>query len=71
MQSYRDDGLPAGPSSSSSSYRNILPSKRDDPLGKYRSKYEESMNPFEAFRGRVRLFTLFAMSVSFFLQAHD
>ena len=28
------------------------PSKRDEELGKYRSLYEESMNPFEVFRGR-------------------
>lgn len=26
----------------------------DEELGKYQNKYEESMNPFEAFRGRVR-----------------
>lgn len=25
----------------------------DEELGKYQNKYEESMNPFEAFRGRV------------------
>jgi len=24
----------------------------DEELGKYQNKYEESMNPFEAFRGR-------------------
>jgi len=29
-------------------------SKRDEELGKYRSLYEESMNPFEKFRGHVR-----------------
>lgn len=27
----------------------------DEELGKYQNKYEESMNPFEAFRGRVSL----------------
>lgn len=49
LQSYRDD---AGPS------RNTVypPMKGDEELGKYRNKYEESMNPFEAFRGRVSLF---------------
>ena len=48
MQSYREnttnstlDPLPAGPSSSAAE------------MTKYRTRYEESMNPFEAFRGRV------------------
>lgn len=54
MQSYREesasrpvtqlDPLPAPPSSSSS---------RPDDMSKYRARYEEAMNPFEAFRGRV------------------
>jgi hypothetical protein len=26
---------------------------REDDIGKYKDKYEESMNPFEAFKGRV------------------
>jgi len=52
MQSYREeaasrpvtqlDPLPAPPSSSS----------RPDDMSKYRARYEEAMNPFEAFRGR-------------------
>lgn len=29
------------------------PRTRDGDLAKYRDKYEQSMNPFEAFRGRV------------------
>lgn len=33
-----------------------LPTVRQDDLGKYRARYEEAMNPFEAFRGRVRKF---------------
>jgi homeobox protein cut-like len=54
MQSYREeaasrpvtqlDPLPA-PSSS-----------RPDDMSKYRARYEEAMNPFEAFRGRVSCF---------------
>lgn len=50
MQSYREeaatrpvsqlDPLPA-------------PSSRPDDMSKYRTRYEETMNPFEAFRGRV------------------
>ncbi|KAI5477893.1 Golgi membrane protein [Pseudohyphozyma bogoriensis] len=48
LQSYRDD---AGSSSS----RTAFPTMRgDEELGKYQNKYEESMNPFEAFRGRER-----------------
>lgn len=30
--------------------------RREDDIGKYKDKYEESMNPFEAFKGRVSLF---------------
>lgn len=43
MQSYREDTL------------NPLPVARQDDLSKYHARYEEAMNPFEAFRGRVRL----------------
>ena len=43
MQSYREE-------SSSSA----LSAARQDDLNKYHARYEESMNPFEAFRGRVR-----------------
>lgn len=60
MQSYREeagsrpvttqlDPLPA-------------PAGRADDMGKYRTRYEEAMNPFEAFRGRVRrLFSLYSL----------
>ena len=44
MQSYRED---------SQSQLNPLPAARQDDLSKYRARYEEAMNPFEAFRGRV------------------
>jgi hypothetical protein len=27
--------------------------RREDEIGRYKDKYEESMNPFEAFKGRV------------------
>ena len=38
-----------------SSLRSLVgTSKRDEELGKYRSLYEDSMNPFEAFKSRVR-----------------
>ncbi|KAL5528564.1 hypothetical protein ACEPAF_7700 [Sanghuangporus sanghuang] len=43
MQSYREDAQ---------SQLNPLPAARQDDLSKYRARYEEAMNPFEAFRGR-------------------
>jgi homeobox protein cut-like len=54
MQSYREEAAsrpvtqlnPLPPPSSSSS-------SRPDDMSKYRARYEEAMNPFEAFRGRV------------------
>ena len=69
MQSYRDG---SGPSSSSSyppgggvsgssvggsaGLLNGVMRSREDEIGKYKDKYEESMNPFEAFKGRVSVF---------------
>ena len=51
MQSYRED----------SGSRPVTqldplppPSGRLDDMSKYQARYEEAMNPFEAFRGRVR-----------------
>ncbi|KAK1922128.1 CASP C terminal-domain-containing protein [Papiliotrema laurentii] len=57
MQSYRDGGsssIPiSGPSGSSGgSLLNGVMRSREDDIGKYKDKYEESMNPFEAFKGR-------------------
>ncbi|EIW82884.1 hypothetical protein CONPUDRAFT_71560 [Coniophora puteana RWD-64-598 SS2] len=55
MQSYRDDSTtqldPLGGSSSSTGGR-ASSSRNGDDMGKWRARYEESMNPFEAFRGR-------------------
>lgn len=56
MQSYRDGAtsIPvAGPSGTSGSMLNGVMRSREDDIGKYKDKYEESMNPFEAFKGRV------------------
>jgi homeobox protein cut-like len=55
MQSYQGDSLGAGPSASASSVysRAQQPTSNGDSIGKYRSLYEQNMNPFEAFRGRV------------------
>ncbi|KZS93958.1 hypothetical protein SISNIDRAFT_453667 [Sistotremastrum niveocremeum HHB9708] len=47
MQSYRDDG--AGPSKVALDALNI---GSGDDLGKYKSRYEEAMNPFAAFQSR-------------------
>ena len=39
------------------SLRNLVGNtRRDEELGKYKSMYEDQMNPFEAFKGRVCLF---------------
>jgi homeobox protein cut-like len=52
MQSYREDAK-AGPGAAG---RRELTgaAPNGDGLGQYRERYEESMNPFTAFRGRVR-----------------
>lgn len=60
MQSYRDTAgssshMPLSgyntPGSSASMLNGALRS-RDDEIGKYKDKYDESLNPFEAFKGR-------------------
>jgi len=48
MQSYRDEAGGAGPSVAARPL--IVP--QNDEMSRYRNVYEESMNPFEAFRGR-------------------
>lgn len=50
LQSYRDDTMP-GASKIQGGFHTTV--RVDEELGKYQNKYEESMNPFEAFRGRV------------------
>ena len=55
MQSYREQGsvsqLDPLPASSPSQFGGN--GNGGDELGKWRTRYEETMNPFEAFRGRV------------------
>ena len=46
MQSYREDNI--------STSSTVYPAGKQDDLAKYHARYEEAMNPFEAFRGRVR-----------------
>ena len=53
MQSYRDSPATAGPSTGGAGMLNGVMRGRDDEIGRYKDKYEESMNPFEAFKGRV------------------
>jgi homeobox protein cut-like len=50
LQSYRDEAMP-GTSKVHGGFQSTV--RIDEELGKYQNKYEESMNPFEAFRGRV------------------
>jgi len=50
MQSYRED---SGSRTVSQLDPLPPPSARADDMVKYQTRYEEAMNPFEAFRGRV------------------
>ncbi len=43
----------AGSGSGGAGLLNGAMRNREDEIGKYKDKYEESMNPFEAFKGRV------------------
>lgn len=53
MQSYRPDAT-ASSSAGGSGLSGVGISRgREDEIGRYKDKYEESMNPFEAFKGRV------------------
>ncbi|KAF8520409.1 CASP C terminal-domain-containing protein [Hysterangium stoloniferum] len=52
MQSYRDDSKVV-PSTTAMNALSAGPSTRPDEMGKYHARYEESMNPFEVFRGRA------------------
>lgn len=49
LQSYRDDA--ASGAARSGPFQTIV--RVDEELGKWQKGYEDSMNPFEAFRGRV------------------
>jgi hypothetical protein len=60
VNTYRDGpNSVAGPSGSSGSgggmLSGVMAGRRDEEMGRYKDKYEESMNPFEAFKGRVSL----------------
>ena len=53
MQSYREE---AGSRPVTSQLDPLPAPARNDDMSKYRARYEEAMNPFEAFRGRVSSF---------------
>ncbi len=57
MQSYRQEENQAGPSNHAVNSAGLsgAMNRREDEIGKYKDRYEESMNPFEAFKGRVGL----------------
>jgi hypothetical protein len=55
MQSYREEAATRPPTSQLDPLPVPSGSARGDDMSKYRARYEESMNPFEVFRGRVRL----------------
>jgi homeobox protein cut-like len=52
MQSYREEAA-SRPVTQLNPLPAPLSSSRPDDMSKYRVRYEEAMNPFEAFRGRV------------------
>lgn len=53
MQSYREEAAARPPTSQLNPLPAPSGSGRADDMSKYRARYEEAMNPFEAFRGRV------------------
>lgn len=55
LESYNSNvGGPSSSGQAGSSLRSLVGNnRRDEELGKYRNLYEDSMNPFEAFKGRV------------------
>lgn len=63
VNAYRDaPNSVAGPSGTSGHQSNGgggllggVMGRRDEEIGRYKDKYEESMNPFEAFKGRVSI----------------
>ena len=69
MQSYRDESTVSGSTSTLNPVNasgaaggaglagmQFVPANGTAEMGKYRSLYEQNMNPFEAFRGRVSLY---------------
>jgi homeobox protein cut-like len=53
MQSYREEAVSRPVTQLNPLPRLSSSSSRPDDMSKYRARYEEAMNPFEAFRGRV------------------
>lgn len=51
MQTYREQGAGVGGRASLTGANNRTGA---DDIGEYRARYEEAMNPFQVFRGRVR-----------------
>jgi homeobox protein cut-like len=54
MQSYREEAGSRPVTSQLDPLPTLSGSARPDDMSVYRTRYEEAMNPFEAFRGRVR-----------------
>lgn len=53
MQSYRDSTPGTSTPAGTASMLNGAMRSREDEIGRYKDKYDESLNPFEAFKGRV------------------
>jgi homeobox protein cut-like len=56
MQSYREEAGSRPPTTQLDPLP--VPAARLDDMSKYHERYEETMNPFEAFRGRVSCLSL-------------
>lgn len=55
MQSYREEAPGSRPVTSQ---LDPLPTPARDDIAKYQTRYEQAINPFEAFRGRVRVLAM-------------
>jgi homeobox protein cut-like len=57
LESY-SAGVGSGSPAPSSLRKTVGTQRRDEELGKYKSLYEDHVNPFEAFKGRVSLVSI-------------
>ncbi|KLT45785.1 putative Golgi vesicle transport-related protein [Cutaneotrichosporon oleaginosum] len=62
MQSYRDNTPGTSTPSGTAGMLNGALRSREDEIGRYKDKYDESLNPFEAFKGRESLRAIQALN---------
>jgi hypothetical protein len=61
MQSYREEAASRPVTQLDPLPAQLASSSGPDDMSKYRARYEEAMNPFEAFRGRVSNFVILVL----------